>query len=313
MAEGLTLSSTSSLSDMSAIVIADAIANMEPAAPTASLVDRHTIAQGQKQINLPFWGRLTATALTEGATMNAPQQMSVTVKNLTASEHGVLSFFSDRLSRQNNEGIAAQVGLMQGLAVGRLRESDLVTQFDSITGLSNPGTGNIFGFRQLAGHVSYLKGDNTAAVGPAPPGRTYCVIHPEQIRRLVEDDAGLQAGTATGSASTQTAASGSRFSGPSEETIKNYWRGTATRFGVDIWETGSSAGISTNDYKGSVFAPQAYTLAMALEIEAEDARDIHSRGTDMVTVAEWGEGISVDSWATEVLSDARQIDTSAPV
>lgn len=304
MAEGLTISSTSNLSDMSAIVIADAIANVEPAGPSASLVTRYTIGQGQKQINLPLWGRLTAAALTEGVTMNAPQQVAVTVRNLTASEHGVLTFYSDRLARQNNESVSGQVGLMQGLAMGRLRESDIVTLFDSVTGLSQPGAGNIFGFRSLAGHVAYLKTDNNSSFGPAPAGRTYAVLHPEQIRRLIEDDAGLQAGTAPGTATTTTMAAGARQNGPSEEVIRNYWRGNATRFGVDIWESGVISRDGSGDCKGSVFQEQAFALAMALEIEAEDDRDIRSRGTDMVTVSEWGESEVVDEWATEVYSAA---------
>lgn len=304
MAEGLTLSSTSSLSSMSAIVIADAIANVEPSGPTASLFTRYTIAQGTYQINLPLWGRLTAAALTEGVTMNAAQQLSVTVRNLTASEHGVLSFYSDRLSRQNNETISSQVGMMQGLAVGRLRESDCVTLFDSVTGLSQPGAGNIFGFRSLAGHVAYLKTDNNSSFGPAPAGSIYAVLHAEHIRRLIEDDSGLQAGTAVGSASTTTMAAGARQSGPSEEVIKNYWRGNVTRFGVDLWESGGITRDGSNDSKGSVFQQQAFALAMALEIEAEDQRDIRSRGTDLVTVAEWGESEVVDDWATEVYAAA---------
>lgn len=309
MAEGLTLSSTSSLSDMSAIVIADAIANIEPAGPTAGLVSRYPIAQGVKQVNLPLWGRLTAAALTEGVTLNAAQQVSVTVRNLTASEHGVLTFYSDRLARQNNEAVSGQVGLMQGLAVGRLRESDLVTLFDAVTGLSQPGDQEIFGFRELAGHVSYLKTDNNTAFGPAPGGKINAVLHPEQIRRLIEDDSGMGAGTGTTlDTGLGTSGLGMRQSGPSEEVIKNYWRGNATRFGVDIWESGVISNTAgTNSAKGSVFSPQAYALAMALEIEAEDDRDIRSRGVDMVTVAEWGESEVVDDWATEVFSTAAAI------
>ena len=71
MAEGLTLSGSSSLSSMAATVIADAIANVEPAGPTASLVSRYDLAKGEKQRNIPLWGRLTAAALTEGVTIQA--------------------------------------------------------------------------------------------------------------------------------------------------------------------------------------------------------------------------------------------------
>ncbi len=52
MATGLTLSSSSSLSDQSSIVIAAAISNIEPAGPTNQLVSRYDIPQGSKQVNI---------------------------------------------------------------------------------------------------------------------------------------------------------------------------------------------------------------------------------------------------------------------
>ena len=296
MAEGLTLSSSSNLSSMAATVIADAIANVEPAGPTASLVSRYDLAKGEKQKNIPLWGRLSAAALTEGVTIQAAQQVSVTVRNVTASEHGVLTFVSDVLQRENSEDVLAEVGMMQGLALGRLRESALVTLFDSVTGLSVPGAGSNFGFRQLAGAVAYLQTDNNSSFGPSPGGRVNAVLHPEQIRRLVEDDSGLQAGGST------TMAAGARPSGPSDDVINNYWRGQETRFGVQIYSSGVISRDGSGDSKGCVFAPQAFALCMAKEIDAEDDRDIRSRGSDIVTVGTWGETEIVDEWAVEVYS-----------
>ena len=80
-----TISTTSNLSDMSAIVIADSIQNVEPAGPTNQLVNRFDIPQGSKQINLPIWGRMTASALTEGQDLQTAKQLAVTVRNLTAT------------------------------------------------------------------------------------------------------------------------------------------------------------------------------------------------------------------------------------
>jgi len=293
MTEGLTLSSTSSLSDMSAIVIADAIANVEPSGPTASLVTRYEIGKGQKQINLPLWGRLTASALTEGVTVNNAQQMSVTVRNLTATEHGILSFVSYKLTQQNNEDVLSEVGKMQGMALGRLRESDLVTLFDSVTGLSIPGAGVVGGFRQLGGVAAYLKTDNNTAFGPVPPGQIVGVFHPEHIRRFWEDDTGMQAGGSV------TMDAGARPAGPSNEVLDNYWRGREKKAGVQIFESGVISRDGSGDAKGAVFHKQAFALAMAKEIDAEDDKDIRSRGWDIVTVAEWGESEVVDEWAAE--------------
>ena len=126
------------------------------------------------------------------------------------------------------------------------------------------------------------------------------LYYTEQIRRLVEDDSGLQAGGST------TMAAGARPSGPSDDVINNYWRGQETRFGVQIYSSGVIS-LSGNDAKGSVFAPQAFALSMAKEIDAEDDRDIRSRGTDIVTVGTWGETMIVDQWAVEVFSLASAI------
>ena len=295
MAEGLTLSGSSNLSDMSAIVIADAIANVEPAGPTSGLVTRYDVKQGQKQINLPLWGRLTASALTEGVTINNPQQLAVTVRNLTATEHGILTFVSDVLIQENNESILSEVGMMQGLAIGRLRESDLVTLFDSVTGLSVPGAGNDMTFRHLAGYVAYLRTDNNSSFGPAP-GRPAAVLHPEQIRRLVEDESGMQAGGSAGAPPEYLTA------GMSADVIRNYYRGQEKRFGVTIWESGVISRDGSGDSKGAVFVPQAFALAVALEVQAKDDEDIRSRGTDIVTVMRWGESEVVDDWAVEAYS-----------
>ena len=297
MAEGLTLSSTSSLSDMSLTVVADAIANVEPAGPTAALVTRYDLAQGQTQKNIPLWGRLTASALTEGVEINAAQQVSVTVRNVTASEHGVLTFVSRVLQRENSEDVLSEVGTMQGLALGRLRESDLVTLFDSVTGLSIPGAGQNLTFPDLAGAVAYMQTDNNSSFGPAPGGTVNAVLHPEQIRRLVEEDAGIGAGGST-------MATGARPTGPSEDVIKNYWRGQEKRFGVQIWSSGIISRDGSGDSKGAIFSPQAFALCMAQEIEADDDKDIRSRGTDIVTVGVWGETEIVDEGAVEAYSAA---------
>jgi len=298
MAEGLTLSSSSSLSSMSLTVVTDAIANVEPAGPTAGLVTRYDLAKGQTQKNIPLWGRLTASALTEGVEINAAQQVSVTVRNVTASEHGILTFVSKVLQRENSEDVLSEVGMMQGLALGRLRESDLVTLFDAVTGLSIPGAGSNLGFVHLAGAVAYMQTDsNDTAFGAAPGGQVNAVLHPEQIRRLVEDDAGIQAGGST-------MAAGARPQGPSEDVIKNYWRGQEQRFGIQIWSSGVISRDGSGDAKGAIFAPQAFALCMAQEIEADDDKDIRSRGTDIVTVGTWGETEIVDNWAVEAYSAA---------
>ena len=299
MATGLTLSSSSSLSDISNIVIASAISNIEPAGPTNQLVSRYDIPQGAKQVNIPIWGRNDAAALTEGVDITAPQQLSVTVTSITASEHGIMTFVSDRLSRQNNEDILSHVGEVQGGALGRLLEDDLTSLFD---GFSNSigSAGSYLTYYHVAGAVSYLKTDNNSSFGMAP-GTPNGVFHPEQIRAFVQEVTGIQAGGTTGMAAQPIP------EGITSEVIQNYFRGNERIFGIPIYQSGVLGRDGSGDVKGAVFVPQAIALAMAHEMEAEEERDASLRGTEMVMVGEWGEAEIADPWGVEMLGAADAI------
>jgi hypothetical protein len=296
MATGLTLSSSSSLSDMSKIIIASAIANIEPAGPTNQLVSRYDIPKGAKQVNIPIWGRNDAAALTEGVDINTPQQLSVTVQSITASEHGIMTFVSDRLTRQNNEDILSHVGDVQGGALGRLLEDDLIVLFD---GFSNSigSAGSYLTFYHVAGAVSYLKTDNNSSYGMAP-GTPNGVFHPEQIRAFVQEVTGIQGGGSTGMAAQPIP------EGVTSEVIQNYFRGNEKVFGVPIYQSGVLSRDGSGDTKGAVFVPQAIALAMAHEMEAEQERDASLRGTEVVMVGEWGEAEVADPWGVEMLGAA---------
>jgi len=296
MATGLTLSSSSSLSDMSKIIIASAIANIEPAGPTNQLVSRYDIPKGAKQVNIPVWGRNNAAALTEGVDINTPQQLSVTVSSITASEHGIMTFVSDRLTRQNNEDILSHVGDVQGGALGRLLEDDLVVLFDGF-GNSIGAQDTALTFRQVAGAVSYLKTDNNASYGMAP-GTPNGVFHPEQIRRFVQEVTSIQAGGSSGMAAQPIPA------GVTAEVVENYWRGNEKIFGVPIYQSGVLGRDSNGDSKGAIFVKEAIALAMAHEMEAEQERDASLRGTEVVMVGEWGEAEIADPWGVEMYGDA---------
>ena len=293
MANGLSLSGSSSLGDMSKIIVAEAIDNVEPSAPMASLVSRYDIESGAKQINVPIWGRQSAVALTEGVDIGVPQQVTATVVSLTATEHGILSFISDRLQHENNENVLSAVGTMHGRAVGRLLDTDLLTQVDSFSETA-PGAGEQATLTTIAGAVAILRTDD-GTYGPAP-SKPNAVLHPEQIRRLAQEVGGITAAAAG-------AAAGATIpEGPSADVIRSYWRGNDPIFGVPIYEDGNISVIAGNDAKGGVFAREAIALAMEIEIHAEEERDASLRGTEVVTVGTWGENIIVNPWGVEIFS-----------
>ena len=239
MAAGLTLSDSSSLNSMSKIIVAEAIDNVEPSAPMADLVSRYPIEGGAKQVNVPIWGRQSAVALTEGIDIGVPQQVTATVVTLTASEHGILSFVSDRLKHENNENVLSAVGTMHGRAVGRLLDSDLLTLLDGFS-TSKPGSGSQATLVTIAGAVSYLRTNNSDTYGPAP-SKPNAVLHPEQIRRLAQEVGGITA------AGTGITAGAVIPEGPSAEVIQSYWRGNDPIFGVPIYEDGNISRDGSGD------------------------------------------------------------------
>ena len=285
MATGLSLKDSGSLENMSKIIIANAIANVEPAGPANQLVSRYDIPSGSKQLNIPIWKRNDAAALTEGVDISVPQQMDANVVTVTGDEHGILIFASDRLIHQNNEDVLAHVGTVQGNALGRLLDTDLVTLYASLskTILASAAEGSII---DLAGAVSYLRTNNDSDYGPAY-GELSAVLHPEHIRRLAMETAGI-----LGSATALTAGGAPTYQGGlSEYVVKNYYRGTFGIFGVSVYEDGN---ITTS--KGGVFQKEAFALAMESELEAEQERDASLRGTEVVMTGIWKEKEIVDPW-----------------
>ena len=223
----LSLSGTGNLQSMSKIVVTNAIDNVEPVAVMKELVTTYDIPAGHYQVSVPIWDRMSAAALTEGVDLFSPTVVAATVRNVPASEHGILTFVSDRLQHQNNEDVLAQIGVQHGNALGRLMDDDLLVLVDGFS-LSAPGAGLAATFLHITGAISQLNSEQSTTFGPVP-SQPNCVLNPEQIRRMVQEVAGMQGGTTTGMSANPIP------SGISEDVIKRYWRGNDALFGVPIF------------------------------------------------------------------------------
>ena len=284
--------------DISNILLAEAIDNIEPAAPNKELVTNITIPSGHYQVTVPIYGRTTAAALTEGVDISPVQGPEVAnVVTQTASEHGVMTFVSDRLAYQGNDDAIAVVGEQHGRAVGRLLDQDIIGLFD---GFSNSigSAGADLNLSSVAVAVGFLRSDDST-YGPAP-NPINASLHPEQIRRLLTDVAGQ-------AASISTFGGNPIPTGLSEDVVKNYMRGRDPLFGVPIIESPNISRDGSDDAKGAVFSQRALHLAMEQEIRAEEERDASLRGTEIVTVGVWGQGETVDVWGVEMLGDAESL------
>ena len=294
MATGLSLRNSGNLENMSQIIITNAISAVEPAGPTNQLVSRYDIPDGAKQVNVPLWTRNDAAAVTEGVDISVPQQIEANVVTMTGEEHGILIFVSDRLQKQNSEDVLAHVGEVQGNALGRLLDKDLIALFDDFSKVivDSSSTATDGTIVDLAGAVSYLRSDNDASYVPA-----YCelnaVLHPEHIRRLAQDVTGISAGgTATTAGTTYNNGS------ISEDVLRNYYRGNFGIFGINIFEDGNIT-VASNAAKGAIFQREALALAIEQEMNAEQERDASLRGTEVVMTGTWKEKEIIDAFGVE--------------
>jgi len=284
--------------DVSKILLAEAIDNIEPAAPNKELVTNIDIPSGHYQVTVPIYGRVTAAAVTEGvdlAPVEGPKYANVVTQ--TASEHGVMTFVSDRLAHQNNDDVIAVVGEQHGRSLGRLLDQDIIGLFD---GFSNSlgSAGASLNLNSVAAAVSFLRSDDST-YGPAP-APINASLHPEQIRRMITD--------AAGQANSLTTFGGNPIpTGLSEDLVRNYMRGRDPLFGVPIIESPNITRDGSDDAEGAVFSVRAIHLAMEREVRAEEERDASLRGTEIVTTAVWGQGETVGAWAVKMLGDAKSL------
>ena len=294
MATGLSLRNSGNLENMSQIIITNAISAVEPAGPTNQLVSRYDIPDGAKQVNVPLWTRNDAAAVTEGIDISVPQQIEANVVTMTGKEHGILIFVSDRLQKQNSEDVLAHVGEVQGNALGRLLDKDLIALFDGFSKVivDSSSTATDGTIVDLAGAVSYLRSDNDPSYGPAY-GELNAVLHPEHIRRLAQDVTGISAGgTATTAGTTYNNGS------ISEDVLRNYYRGNFGIFGINIFEDGNLT-VASNAAKGAIFQREALALAIEQEMNAEQERDASLRGTEVVMTGTWKEKEIIDAFGVE--------------
>lgn len=247
-----------------------------------------------KTINVPYFGIVTASALTEGVDMTASQDMEDTLVTITPSEVGCKIILTDKLVRDNNEDIKAAAGRILGEAMEYKRDYDLLGQINDAPASSPDHTlgdgsaaltmGNIAAARAL------LAGNATAYGGPAPQPYA-CVHHPYVLLDIVDILTPVNPAVAS--------LEGMGLAG---EVLRGYTIGRL--FGMPIIEDGN---LDTATCKGGVFATGeggAIILGTADEWSVEPERDASLRATELNVVGEYGVGEYEDAWIVELYMDA---------
>jgi hypothetical protein len=303
MATGLSVTSTSNLSSGQKILVANAIAANEPAAPDPDLVWSHRIPQGHKSWDILTYARLDqASALTEGVDLSVTQQLVTNALSITPTEHGLLTTLSKSLMRrQGDTNVQASAGAMMGKSLRRRHANDVIALYDGFS-KSLPGAGQTLDINDFRGAVSYLLTDNASSYGPAEPP-FIAALHIEQISDIIADIAQGHVGPTSVVGSASQAGTGSRF-GFSAEMLQRWWKAKDRLYGVEVFHSGNIALDSNLDVKGAIFAQQSLVTVVANEADTTEQDDNSLRAIEYGIFQEWGEGERADGHGVEIFSDA---------
>ena len=289
MATGISISSTSNLSNGQKILVAKARDAFEPAAPDPDLIEVERIPEGHKQWTMSRYARLSdASALTEGVDLAQAQQLETNTVTITPSEHGILAVISKRLQRrQGDSNVYAKTGTLLGNSLRRRMAKDVIAMYSSFTN-DVGSSGTQLDITHFRGSVAYLLTDNDDEYGPAPLP-LHAALHIEQISDIMLDltDAG-------------TMPSGAFSSGLSEELVQRWWRGSDRLYGVQVFHSGLIERDSSNDSKGAIFSKGSMGLVMANDAEVTRDEDHSLRAEEIGIFQEWGEAQLVDEWGVQV-------------
>jgi hypothetical protein len=291
MATGLSLSSTSNLTNGQRIVIASAKEAFEPAAPDPDLIDNERIPTGSKQWDISTYARLTdAQALTEGVDLSSVQQLATNTLQLTPAEHGILVTLSNRLiRRQGDSSVVSVAGRQIGSSLRRRMAKDVIALYDGFS-KSVVGSSSAMDITHFRGAAAYLMTDNNSNFGPAPMP-LHAALHIEQISDIIADlsDPGAVA---------------SSRDGYSAELMKRWWRGSDRLYGIPIFHSGNISRDSSDDAKGAIFASGALYMVVADDADVTEEDDNSLRAREYGIFQEWAEGERADPHGVEVYSDA---------
>ena len=291
MATGISLSSTSNLTNGQRIVIASAKEAFEPAAPDPDLIESERIPTGVKQWDISTYARLTdASALTEGVDLTSVQQLATNTLQLTPAEHGILVTLSNRLvRRQGDSSVVTVAGRQIGSSLRRRMAKDVIALYDGFS-KSIVGASSAMDITHFRGAAAYLLTDNNTSFGPAPMP-LHAALHIEQISDIIAD------------LSDPGAVATSRF-GLSADMVQRWWRGSDRLYGIPIFHSGNISGDSGDDAKGAIFASGALYMVIANDADVTEEDDNSLRAREYGIFQEWAEGERADPHGVEVFSDA---------
>ncbi len=253
--------------------------------------------------NVPYFGTMTANALSEGVDMASPESMVDTNVQITPAEVGVQAILSWKLMRDDQEDVKSACGRIMGEAIVAKEEYDLGVQLDdATTSLGTTATTLTLGV--IAAAWANLAGNAISAGGPAP--EPYAVVHHPFVLLDIID---VLTPTLATTVATYQGVTGT--SGLVDQALMGGQGAMGRLFGMNVYSSGNLTRgrntTATTDVKGGVFATGEgggllYVVSKEWQVYPED--DASLRATELNAVVEYGCGEYLAGWIVELYNDA---------
>jgi hypothetical protein len=273
---------SSTLSELYTEIIQEAIFTFQETSVMKPLVTTYSITGQGKQIAVPVYPAISATAVNEGTDLSNTA-IDPTEATITASEVGVMTTLTDLARDSASRNVASDIGKLFGEAIAKKVDADLVALFSSFS--SDIGAAST----ELTADLLFKAQATLRSLNvPAP---YYGVFNPKAVFNLKKTL--TQAGYNTASHA---------ISEIGNEALRNGYVGRVA--GIDIFENANIAIDAYDDSIGGVFHPVSLGLAMKADFKIETQRDASLRGTEIVATVTYGKGVVKSNYGVAITTDS---------
>ena len=286
-------SSSGNLGSIQRTVISQMRYTEEHNMPVVNLIEKFTLRKGEKQIDIPKAGQMTASDLVDGIDMTDSEDIDATVVTATTAEVGLKVIITDKLARQFNQDVFGVVGRQMGDAMARKKDTDAIALFSAL----NEGTA----FGEDNKSLSYANASAVIANAKANKfgNPLFVVHHPNAIYNLSKDAA--QVGT-TGAQLPDAFA---------QAQVRSFYTGVRINQ-VPFFEDGNIEKVSGSDSGIGVIAHKTalgHVSSQARRVERQ--RDASLRAVELVITEDYGMFEVDDTKGAPLRYEIGDITTSA--
>ena len=203
------------------------------------------------------------------------------LSTLTPSEVGAQYLITDQRAESDPMGVRQAAALELGAAMATKVETDLISNFGSLTGGTAGAAGSTMTWDYFFAAVSQLR----AQKAPAP---YYAVLHPFQIHQL-----------AKAAAVTGTINNTPDFG---DQVMLNRFFTRAA--GCFIFESANLEPDNSDDVTAAVFSPMALALDVRRAVRFESERDASRRADELNVSMVYAHGVWRPKFGVKLISDA---------